>query len=572
MTMNTSTPIPLPIPESLAGRVDQMFPTLTPAQVERVKSHGRVRKVANGDVLFRVGDRTISFFVIVNGRVEIVREKSDSVEIGGSTSNDLIWTYGPGQFNGEINMISGRRALGTGRVIESGEAIELNRDQLLALVQTDTEIGAIIMRAFILRRMGLLENHVGDVVIMGSLRCGDTLRVKEFLSRNGHPYQYINLDQEDDVQALLDRFHVREGDIPVVICRGEIVLRNPTNEEIADCLGFNDAIDFDQVRDVIIVGAGPAGLAAAVYAGSEGLNVLVLETVGPGGQAGASSKIENYMGFPNGVSGRELSSRAFNQAQKFGAQFAIAKGAVKLTCDHTAYGVRIGNGATLRARTIIIATGAEYRRLPIENLQQYDGLGIYYAATFMESQICSGGELIVVGGGNSAGQAAAFLAEKACHVHLLVRSDGLAESMSRYLIRRIEESPRITLYPHTELVGLEGTGHLECVHWRDNRTGSVETRPIRHVFLMTGAAPSTGWLDGCVALDDKGFVKTGPDLTPDDLVEAEWTAQRQPYLLETSRPGVFAVGDVRAGNIKRVASAVGEGSIAISMVHQALRA
>ena len=560
--MNTATTTAFPIPESLAGRVDQMFPTLTPAQIERVEAHGHTRDITVGDVLFNAGDPSDKFFVVVRGQVELVRPADES-EV-------QIRAYGPGQFNGEINMLSGRRVLGTARVAESGEVIELNRRELLALVQTDSELGEIIMRAFILRRMGLIANRVGDVVVMGSLHCGNTLRVKEFLTRNGHPYQYVNLDEETDVQDFLDRFHVREGDIPVVICRGDVVLRRPTNEQIADCLGFNDAIDMTQVRDVVVVGAGPAGLAAAVYAGSEGLDVLVLETTGPGGQAGASSKIENYMGFPNGISGQELSSRAFNQAQKFGAQFAIAKQAARLTCADTAYGIQIGNGAVIRSRTIVIATGAEYRRLPIENLKQYEGLGIYYAATFMESQVCGGEELIVVGGGNSAGQAAVFLAQKAKHVHLIVRSDGLAESMSRYLIRRIEEAPNITLYAQTELVGLEGTGHVECVHWRDNRTGSIETRPIRHVFLMTGAEPSTAWLDGCIALDEKGFVKTGPDLTTDDLVAAEWFPARSPYLLETNRPGIFAVGDVRAGNIKRVASAVGEGSIVVSLVHQAL--
>jgi thioredoxin reductase (NADPH) len=552
----------LPIPESLAARVDQMFPILTPAQIERVAAHGRVRQISQGELLVEAGDQVVPFFVVTKGQVEVVRPSGDT--------ETQITVHRPGQFTGEANMLSGRRTIGRARVLESGEVIEMDREQMLALVQTDSELGEIIMRAFILRRMGLIEGRQGDAVVMGSLRCGQTLRVKEFLGRNGHPYAYINLDSETDVQDLLDRFHVGAGDVPVVICRGEIVLRNPTNEQIADCLGFNDAVDLTRLRDVVIIGAGPAGLGAAVYGASEGLDVLVLETNSPGGQAGSSSRIENYLGFPTGISGQELAGRAYNQAQKFGTQFAIAKGARRLVCEGERYGIELGSGTTVRARTVIVATGAEYRKLPLENLSQFEGLGVYYAATYMESQVCGGDEVIVVGGGNSAGQAAVFLARTVRHVHLLVRSDGLAESMSNYLIRRIEESPAITLRTHTELTALEGGTHLESVQWRDNRSEEVETHPLRHVFVMTGAAPATGWLDGCVVLDAKGFIKTGPDLSPDDLSAARWPLVRPPHLLETSRPGVFAVGDVRGGNIKRVASAVGEGSVVVSFVHQAL--
>jgi thioredoxin reductase (NADPH) len=561
-SMDTVTTTPFPIPESLAGRVDQMFPTLTPAHMERVSAHGQRRSISKGDVLFEAGDIAVKFFVVVRGQVEIVRPEIDS-EV-------QIRVYGPGQFNGEINMLSGRRVLGTGRVLESGEVIEMDREHLLSLVQTNAELGEIIMRAFILRRMGLIMNRAGDAVVIGSMHCGQTLRVKEFLSRNGHPYSYIDLDKEADVQELLDRFHIGVDDIPVVICRGDVVLRRPSNEQIADCLGFNIAIDLEQVRDVVIVGAGPAGLAAAVYAASEGLDTLVLEASSPGGQAGSSSKIENYMGFPNGITGLELSSRAYNQAQKFGAQFAIAKGAARLTCERAPFGIQIENQTTIRAKTIIIATGAEYRKLPVENLSRFEGLGIYYAATFMESQLCGGEEIIVVGGGNSAGQAAVFLSRTAKRVYLLIRSDNLAKSMSKYLIRRIEETPAISLRTNTEIIALEGSNHLETVRWQNNRSEIVETRAIRHIFVMTGAAPNTHWLDGCLAINEKGFIKTGPDLTPEDLPSAKWTLARSPYFLETSRPGVFAVGDVRAGNPKRVATAVGEGSTAISFVHQVL--
>jgi thioredoxin reductase (NADPH) len=426
------------------------------------------------------------------------------------------------------------------------------------------------VRAFILRRVELVEHGLGDVVLVGSAHSAGTLRVKEFLTRNSYPYAYIDLDRDADVQVLLDRFHVGIADVPVVICRGEVVLRNPTNQEIAVCLEFNDAIDPTHVRDVVVVGAGPSGLAAAVYGASEGLDVLVVESNAPGGQAGSSSRIENYLGFPMGISGQELAGRAFAQAQKFGAQIMIAKGATALTCDRKPYAIAIDDGAPIRARTVIIATGAEYRRPALEKLTTYENAGVYYGATFVEAQLCGGEDVIVVGGGNSAGQAAVFLAQTARHVHMLVRARGLADSMSRYLILRIEENPAITLHTQTEIVALEGTDHLECVRWRDNRSGRIETHAVRHVFMMTGAVPNTRWLGGCVALDGNGFIKTGSDLSPDDLAAARWPLPRPPQLLETTLPGVFAVGDARAGNVKRVASAVGEGSIAISFVHRTL--
>jgi thioredoxin reductase (NADPH) len=468
-------------------------------------------------------------------------------------------------------MLSGRRALFRARARETGEVIELDREQLLALVQTDSELSEIIMRAFILRRVELVTQGLGDVVLVGSSHCAGTLRIKEFLTRNGHPYASIDLDRDAGVQDLLDHFKVSVADVPLLICRGEVVLRNPTNQQIAECLGFNDAIDHTHLRDVVIVGAGPAGLAAAVYGASEGLDVLVLESSSPGGQAGSSSRIENYLGFPTGISGQDLAARAYTQAQKFGAQLMIAKGARRLACDRKPYAIEIDDGPRVPARTVIIATGAEYRRPSLENLSQFEGAGVYYCATFNEAQLCRGEEVVVVGGGNSAGQAAVFLARTAKRVHMLIRSGGLAESMSRYLIRRIEDNPAIVLRTHTELRALEGGRELQRVLWRDNQAGKVEAHDIRHVFVMTGAGPSTRWLEGCVALDAKGFIKTGPDLSPEDLAAAHWPLARAPHLLETSLPGVFAVGDVRGGNIKRVASAVGEGSIAVAFVHQVLQ-
>jgi thioredoxin reductase (NADPH) len=438
------------------------------------------------------------------------------------------------------------------------------------LVQSDAELGQILMRAFILRRVELVAASVGDVVLIGSTHSAGTLRIKEFLMRNGHPYTFIDLERDPDAQNLLDSFDLAASEIPVVICRGEIVLRNPSNQQIADCLGFNESIDQTQVRDLVVIGAGPSGLAAAVYGASEGLDVLVLETSSPGGQAGSSSRIENYLGFPTGISGQELASRAYLQAQKFGAEVLIAKG-TRLICDRKPYIVEVESGGQIPARTVVIATGAEYRRLRLENLSRFEGAGVYYAATSVEAKLCDREEVIVVGGGNAAGQAAVFLAETAKRVHMLVRSTDLAENMSRYLIRRIRETPTIVLRPRTEIVALEGGDNLELVHWRNSQTGQTEEHNISHVFVMTGADPNTRWLNGCVVLDAKGFIKTGPDLSPENLSAARWPLTRQPYLLETSLPGIFAVGDVRGGNIKRVASAVGEGSIAISFVHQVLQ-
>ncbi|MFL5526770.1 MAG: FAD-dependent oxidoreductase [Gemmatimonadaceae bacterium] len=551
------------LPSGQESGVDPAFPFLTDAQVERVATHGHLRNVSKGDVLVRAGTRNSSFFVVVSGHLDVV-QMSDGVET-------LIAIHQPGQLSGEINLLSGRRAVFSVRAGADGEVIEVDHERLLSLVQTDADLGEVLMRAFILRRARMVARSMGDVVLIGSSHSQEMLRIQEFLSRNSHPYLSIDLERDPGVQDLLDRFQVKIEETPVVICRSEVVLRNPTNRDIADCLGFNDPLDQAKMHDVVIVGAGPSGLAAAVYAASEGLDVLVLESGAPGGQAGSSSRIENYLGFPTGISGQELTARAYAQSQKFGAQLMITKAAMSLTCNTRQYVITVDDGAQILARTVIIATGAEYRKLPLENIARFEGAGVYYGATFIESQLCAGEEVCVVGGGNAAGQAAVFLAQSARHVYMLVRSDGLGDSMSRYLIRRIEESPRITLRTSTEVVGLDGGDHLERVRWQTRDGGATETRDIRHVFVMTGAAPSTRWLHGCVALDGQGFIKTGSDLSPEELAGANWSLARAPHLLETSKPGVFAVGDVRAGNIKRVASAVGEGSIAVSFVHQSLR-
>ena len=553
------TPRGLPL---ISSRAEKIFPKLTPAQISRIAAHGHTHAMEPGEVLIEQGDNAVPFFVVVSGEVEIVRPMG--------AAETLVTVHGPGQFTGEVNMLSGRRAIFRMRATKPGELIELDRQHMLALIQTDAELGEILTRAFILRRVELVAAGVGDVALIGSMHSAGTLRIKEFLMRNGHPYSYIDLERDPAVQKLLDGFHIAASEIPVVICRGQFVLRNPTNRQVADCLGFNETVDQTQMRDLVIIGAGPSGLAAAVYGASEGLDVLVLETGSPGGQAGSSSRIENYLGFPTGISGQELAARAYNQAQKFGAQMLIAK-CTRLACDRKPYIVEAENGARIPARTIVIATGAEYRRPSLENLSRFEGAGVYYGATYVEAQSCVGEEVIIVGGGNSAGQAAVYLAERTKRVHMFIRSSGLAESMSRYLIRRIEQTPTIIMHTHTEIVALEGGDHLEYVRWQNNQTSQIEEHKIRHVFVMTGATPNTRWLNGCVALDAKGFIKTGPELSSEDLSAAQWPLARLPYLLESSLPGVFAVGDARGGSIKRVASAVGEGSIAISFIHQVIQ-
>ena len=542
---------------------DEAFPVLTPAQIARIEPHGRRRKIAAGEILAQPGDPVTRIWVVVGGRLDVITSTK--------RPNDDLPRFTAGMFTGERSIMASGRFLGQIYASEGGEVIEVPRDELLTLIRTDSELSDLFLRAFILRRLQLIDRGYGDTVILGSNHCSGMLHILEFLTRNGHPYTIRDLDTDPESQELLDQFHVSSADVPVVICRGTIVLKNPTIQKLADCLGLNPTLDRTQIWDVVIIGAGPAGLGAAVYAASEGLNVVVVEANAPGGQAGTSSKIENYLGFPLGISGQELAGRAYDQAQKFGARVLIAKTAAKLDCSKRPYRVLLGEAEDpLLTRAIILATGVEYRRLALANLSKFENAGVYYAATHMERQMCTEEEVAIVGGANSAGQAAVFLAETAKRVHMLIRSGGLSSTMSRYLISRIDAHPRIVQHPRTEIVGLEGNGHLERVTWRSGRVGPVETQDIRHVFTMTGAEPSTKWLAGCLALDDKGFVKTGASLTPENLEWARWPLRRPPHLLETSLPGVLAVGDVRSGSTKRVASAVGEGSIAVATVHQIL--
>jgi len=544
-------------------RREQTFPKLSSAQIGRVAALGEKRAVARGEILFAQGDSAIPLFVLTRGALEVVNP--------GDHGEVPLVILEPGEFTGEATMLSGRRSLVTGRMREDGEVIAISPKALRVLLEGDPELSDLFMRAFILRRVALIAGRLGDVVLLGSRHSADTLRLQEFLTRNGHPFASMDVELDSGARTILEHFAVRTEEVPILICRGTRVLKNPSNAEVAECLGFNAQIDARALRDVVVVGAGPAGLAAAVYGASEGLDVLVVEANAPGGQAGSSSKIENYLGFPTGISGQALAGRAYTQAQKFGASIAIAQRALRLSCRGQPYAVHLDNGTAIRAKTVVLATGAQYRRLPLPELARFEGSGVYYGATHVEAQLCANEDVLVVGGGNSAGQAAVFLAGVARKVDILVRSASLADSMSRYLVRRIEDNPRIALRPFTEIEGLEGKDRLERVHVRNSRTGTVEARDLHHVFLMTGAVPNTGWLEGCVVLDDRGFVRTGPDLHPDELSAVGWPLGRPPFLLETSRPGVFAVGDVRSGNVKRVASAVGEGSVCIQFVHKALQ-
>jgi thioredoxin reductase (NADPH) len=544
------------MPET-AEQLDSMFPVLDDAQLARLRAFGERRQVQAGEIVFDQGDSNHGVFVVLDGSIEIVA-------VSNNDDDAVLRTLKHGAFTGEVNLLSGRRSLVRCRAREASSLLEIGRANLRRMFETDSILGEIFLRVFLLRRSYLIGHSVGDALLIGSNHSSDTLRLREFLSRNGHPHTYVDVERDQDVQAILDQFEVKVTDIPVLICRGTLVLRNPSNADAAECFGLNAGIDEGEVYDLIVVGAGPSGLAAAVYGASEGLNVLVIESNAPGGQAGSSSRIENYLGFPTGISGQDLAGRAFVQAEKFGAHIAIARSARALKCARSPYSLQLDDGKTVQARSIIVAAGAQYRKLDLPNVAQFEGVGIYYGATQVEAQLCANDEVAVVGGGNSAGQAAMFLSAHAKHVHLLVRGPGLSETMSRYLISRIEACSSITLRAHTEIEALEGDAQLERVRWRQTQTGATDTREIQHLFLMTGACPNTAWLQGCLALDGKQFIKTGVDLGPD------WTFQRAPHLLETSRPGVFAVGDIRAGSVKRVASAVGEGSMAVQFVHQVL--
>ncbi len=540
----------------IEDRREQMFPVLEPAEIERVSRFGERRSYSAGEALVRVGEVGHGQIVVLAGEVAVSRHD----ELG---RREAIVTHGPGGFFGELSQLSGRPALVDAYAQTPVDALIIRPEKLRALLVAEASLGERIMRALILRRVGLIEAGAGPIIV-GHADDGDVLRLENFLRRNAHPHQQLDPDTDADAQALLQRFHVERDELPIVLCPGGQLLRNPGEAQLGRCLGLVGPLDPARVYDVAIVGAGPAGLAAAVYAASEGLSALVLDCRSFGGQAGASARIENYLGFPTGISGMALMARAYNQAQKFGVEMAIPAEAATLRSDEAGtngpqFLLRLANDETVRARAVVIASGARYRRLGVKNLEEFEGTSVHYWASPVEEQLCSGQEVVLVGGGNSAGQAAVYLSSRASKVFLIVRRASLGETMSRYLVDRITGLPNVEVVTLAEVSALEGRdGVLEAVRWR--RPEEETRRPVRHLFLFIGADPNTDWLAGCdIAIDDKRFIRTGADVG----------AGLRP--LQTSRPGVFAIGDVRSGSVKRVAAAVGEGAQVVAMLH-ALRA
>jgi thioredoxin reductase (NADPH) len=542
----------------MENRRHQIFPALTQAQFDVLARYGEARDYPAGAVLFTQGERHIPMFVIVEGTIEVSR--------GSALGSHVIGVHGPGNFTGEVGTLAGRAAVATGRALTPCRVLVIDEATLRTLVTVEAELSEVIMRAYILRRVAFIEDQAGGLILIGSQHNADTLGLREFLARNGHPVAYFDVVQHPETAALASRFGIGEDDIPAVIAPDGTVLRRPGIRALADAVGISPDALHERSFDLVVVGAGPGGLAAAVYAASEGLRVAVLERNAPGGQAGSSSKIENYFGFPTGISGVGLAGRGLSQARKFGVEVAVPVCATDILCGAGAGGhdIVLDNGERVHASAVVVSTGARYRKPDLPALSRFEGRGVYYSAAFMEATLCTNEDVIVVGGGNSAGQAAVFLSRFARSVHIVVRGPNLAASMSHYLIQRIEAAPNIRLHTYTQVVALEGDTHLETVTLR-LRDGAASVRPVRHLFLFLGAEPNTGWLGDCVTLDRSQFILTGPDLPP-----ASWPLDRAPHFLETSRPGVFAVGDVRSGSVKRVAAAVGEGAAAVQALHQVL--
>ena len=537
-------------------RERQTFPRLTAEQIERLTPYGTLEDHAPGTMLFDRGERSVDFFLVLEGAVEIF-------DLDGGEAR-VFTIHAGSQFTGELDLFNDREILVGGRTRTDGRSriLRVARADFRRMIAAEPDIGEIITRAFILRRTAFIMHDQAGVALVGSTNGKDKLRIERFLRRNGYPVRVLAPDT-DEGRALLEACGHANGDVPVVVASDGTCLVNPANADLADRLGLTETIEQDRVYDVAVIGAGPAGLAAAVYAASEGLRTLVIEQEAPGGQAGTSSKIENYLGFPTGISGQALAGRAWIQGQKFGAQFAVSRAVEAIDCGEKPLRIRVADGPSPRADAIVLATGATYRKLDLENYERYENQGIHYAATAIEADLCRDGEIAVVGGGNSAGQAAVFLSRFAKHVHVLVRGEGLAASMSDYLVQRIDAAQDITLHTHTEIAALHGERFLEAVTLRHRESGHEERRDIRNVFVMIGAVPNTAWLDGCVRLDEKGFVLTG-------LAAGADAAKGDRGMFCTSQDGIFAVGDVRAGSVKRVASGVGEGSVCIQSVHQYL--
>jgi thioredoxin reductase (NADPH) len=535
-------------------RSAQMFPTLAPHEIERLRHFGEPRAYADGERVLSIGDVSPGLFVILEGEVAITQRSALGYE-------EAIVTHGPGSFMGELNQLSGRPSLVDARALRPVEAFVIPSPRLRDVLVAEAELGERIMRALILRRVGLLEGGIAGPLIVGRAGDAGTLRLAGFLSRNGQPHQSLDPDVDDCARTLIERFHIEPARLPIVLCANGTLLESPTETELARCLGLVRPIDASRVYDVAIVGAGPAGLAAAVYAASEGLSALVLDCRAFGGQAGASARIENYMGFPTGISGMALMARAFNQAEKFGAEMAIPDEAVHLECHPNSkeahFQLTLVNQERVSARAVVIASGARYRRLGVANLSDFEGTTVHYWASPLESRLCADAEVALVGAGNSAGQAVVYLAEHAKQVTMLVRGASLDATMSRYLVERIGSLPNVRVRLTCEVTALEGNkGHLEALRWRA-RDGREARIAASQLFLFIGADPNTDWLQPSgIALDPKGFVRTGPDAGPGER-----------HALETSRAGVFAIGDVRCGSVKRVAASVGEGAQVVAALH-----
>ncbi len=532
-------------------REEQTFPTLKESHLNRIQSFCEKETLKDGALLFERGQRSVDFFIILSGAVEIF----DTDDQGNA---NVFTVHRKNQFTGELDLFNDREILVSGRASGLTDVLRFKRADFRRMVVSEPDIGEIIMRAFILRRVGLIQHGQGGVTVIGRNKDNLTLQIDRFLTRNGYPHRMLDIDSDEDSASAMEGFSIDRSDLPVVILPDGRLVKAPSDKELADALGLTEELRPDHLYDLAVIGAGPSGLAAAVYGASEGLETIIVEKLAPGGQAGTSSKIENYLGFPTGISGQALAGRAQIQAQKFGAKLAISRNAVGLDCDGDYNKINLEGDEAICARALVIATGASYRKLNLENDEKFEGQGIHYAATPMEAKLCQNEEVAVIGGGNSAGQAAMFLSQTAKHVHLLIRSDSLAASMSSYLIDRLEASPKVTIRFNTAITELIGENHLESLKW-DGPDG-IEDKDIGNVFVMIGAVPNTGWIGDCLQLDDGGFVRTGSD--------CQGEPTDSPYM--TSRPGIVAVGDVRSGSVKRVASGVGEGSVVIQAVHKYL--
>lgn len=539
---------------------DGAFPRLDEDQLARFRELGRPRTVEPGEVLFNAGEETTDFFVIESGTVVIVQ--------GLGRENKVIAVSGRHRFLGELSLLIGQRLYLSGVVRDAGEVIQVPLDKLRQIVDEDERLSDLILGAFMARRAMLIDVGTG-IKLIGSRFSPDSRRLRELLARNRMPYQWIDLDDDEDADALLSGLSIEPEDTPVAITGGGEVLRNPSNAELGRAIGLGSAGPPPPLCDVVVVGAGPAGIAAALYAASEGLDVQGVDAVASGGQAGTSARIENYLGFPAGVSGSELTQRGTVQAAKFGARLNMPAAAVALNSHPGRHEVKLSNGETATGRSVIVATGAQYRRLDIARMEEFEGGGVFYAATQAEAQLCADDPVVIVGGGNSAGQAAMFLSRHAGHCRLLIRGGDLGKSMSRYLVHQIERNDLVEVVTHAQVVELEGERELEAVTIADSRSGERSQAAARALFVFIGASPHTEWLQDQLATDRSGFLLTGSDLQDQDLAEYNG---KPPLFLETSRPGIFAVGDVHSGSVKRVASAVGEGSMAVRLIHQRLAA